>query len=62
MHVVRCGRAAFRTVINHKIPWQRSREFEHVSEFSFDVLDSVLAMNDREVTIDNRKGIAEKRS
>ena len=58
MHVVWCGCAAFRTVVDDEISGQGRRKVQHISELVRDVLQAVIAMNDREVVIDDWKRIA----
>ena len=58
MHVVWCGRSAFRTVIDDEISRQGRRKVEHISELVRDVLQAVFSVSDREVTIHDWKRIA----
>src|SRR5262249_35611086 len=57
MHMIGRGGAALRSVINYKVSGQSQGKIEHVSEFAGNVLEPMFPVNDREVMIDDRKGI-----
>jgi hypothetical protein len=58
VHVVWCGRAAFRTVIYDEISSQGCCEVQHISELACDALQAVLSVSDRQVMIYDWKRIA----
>ena len=58
MHVVRCGRAAFRAVIDDEISFQGRSEVEHISKLVRDALQAMLSVSDRQVTVHDWKRIA----
>ena len=58
MHVVGCGCSAFRTVVDDEISGEGRGNVEHTSELVRDALQAVFFVSDRQMTIDDWKGIA----
>src|SRR5213076_3300559 len=57
MHVVGRRCSALGTIVDNEVAGQRRSEIQHVAKFTGDVLDHVIAMHDREMTIDDGKWI-----
>src|SRR5271163_797113 len=57
VHVVRCRRAAFGTVVDDEISWQGCRKIQHISELVRDTLRAVLLVSNSEMTLDDWKRI-----
>src|ERR1051326_8309470 len=58
VHMIGRRGAAFRTVINHKVAWKGRRNIEHRAGLAGDPLRPVLAVNDREMAVNDREWIA----